>query len=268
MSSILWRCRRFCTSTEQWISRLCKGDGGSYFMKGLWEFLKHVTAAVIAAILKETLTLKSSDEIDTVVRNPDTGSTSVRMNLENANRSLGRPRVQECGDARAWRSWRGGSSEVKCLQQVVFATCPLRRRMKRPWTTLAFRPRGWIVGWLKHVPNGREGIKTAREGTREPVKRNSQGPGPQNPWTKERAVPTAGEQHAEKRVEANDKVWEMNLNVSAQDKSNVIINMNRGREFPRWEWGRSVEDRDRMECARYLCLVLWRIEQAWQQGIE
>ena len=30
----------------------------------------------------------------------------------------------------------------------------------------------------------------------------------------------------EKRVEVNDKVWEKNLNVSAQDKSNVIINMN------------------------------------------
>ena len=43
-----------------------------------------MTAAVIAAILKEKLTLKSPDEIDTVVRNPDTGSTSVRMNLENA----------------------------------------------------------------------------------------------------------------------------------------------------------------------------------------
>ena len=42
-----------------------------------------MTAAVIAAILKEKLTLKSPDEIDTVVRNPDTGST-VPMNLENA----------------------------------------------------------------------------------------------------------------------------------------------------------------------------------------
>ena len=40
---------------------------------------------------------------------------------------------------------------------------------------------GCIEGWLKHVPNGREEIETAREGTREPVKQNSQGPGPQNP---------------------------------------------------------------------------------------
>ena len=62
-------------------------------------FLKHVTAAVIAAILK--LTLKSPDEIDTAVRNPDPGSMLVRMNLENANRSWGRPLVRECGDARA-----------------------------------------------------------------------------------------------------------------------------------------------------------------------
>ena len=48
---MLWRCHRF--STEQWISRLCTGDGGSYFTRGLCVFLKRVTAAVIAAILKE-----------------------------------------------------------------------------------------------------------------------------------------------------------------------------------------------------------------------
>ena len=53
MSSTLWRCHRFSTSKEQWISRLCEGDVGSYFMKDLCVFLKRVTAAVIAAILKE-----------------------------------------------------------------------------------------------------------------------------------------------------------------------------------------------------------------------
>ena len=37
----------------------------------------------VAAILKEKLTLKSPDEIDTAVRNPDTGSTLVRTNSEN-----------------------------------------------------------------------------------------------------------------------------------------------------------------------------------------
>ena len=78
---------------------------------------------------------------------------------------------------------------------------------------------------MKHEPNGREERETAREGTREPVKQNSQGPGPRT-REQRRAKPTAGEQHAEKRVEVNDKVWEKNLNVSAQDKSNVIINMN------------------------------------------
>ena len=61
-----------------------------------------MTAAVIAAILKEKLTLKSPDEIDIAVRNPDTGSTLVRMNLENPNGAWGRPRVQECGDSRAY----------------------------------------------------------------------------------------------------------------------------------------------------------------------
>ena len=33
MSSILWKCHRFSTSTEQWRSRLCEGDGGSHFMR-------------------------------------------------------------------------------------------------------------------------------------------------------------------------------------------------------------------------------------------
>ena len=100
-----------------------------------------MTAAVIAAILKEKLTLKSPDEIDTVVRNPDTGST-VPMNLENANRSWGRPRVEECGDARAHDD-RDEEARPKSsvFRKLFFATCPLRRRMKRPWTTLAFRPR-------------------------------------------------------------------------------------------------------------------------------
>ena len=53
MLSILWRCYRFSTSTKQWISRLCEGDVGSYFLKDLCKFLKRVTVTVIAAILKE-----------------------------------------------------------------------------------------------------------------------------------------------------------------------------------------------------------------------
>ena len=64
-------------------------------MKGLCIFLKHVAAAVIAAILKEKLTLKSSDEIDSAVRNPDTRSTPVRMNSE--------MRIDR-GDAREFKS--------------------------------------------------------------------------------------------------------------------------------------------------------------------
>ena len=42
----------------------------------------------VAAILKEELTLKSPDEVDTAVRNPDTGSTPVRTNSENASERL------------------------------------------------------------------------------------------------------------------------------------------------------------------------------------
>ena len=46
----LMRCHQYCggaadfTSTVQWISRLCTGDGGSYFMRGLCVFLKRVTS--------------------------------------------------------------------------------------------------------------------------------------------------------------------------------------------------------------------------------
>ena len=43
----------------------------------------------VAAIL-EKLTLKSPDEIDTAVRNPDTGSTRVRTNSEHANEVYGK----------------------------------------------------------------------------------------------------------------------------------------------------------------------------------
>ena len=57
---LMMRCHQYCggatefsTSTKQWISRLCEGDAGSYFMKDLCVFLKRVTVTVIAAILKE-----------------------------------------------------------------------------------------------------------------------------------------------------------------------------------------------------------------------
>ena len=58
MSSILWRCRRFSTSTEQWIFRLCKGDGGSYFVRGLCVFPEACDVRiVIAGILEKKLVL-------------------------------------------------------------------------------------------------------------------------------------------------------------------------------------------------------------------
>ena len=79
---------------------------------------------------------------------------------------------------------------------------------------------------MKHVPNGCEERETGREGTREPVNKTAREGTPEPREQKKRAMPTAGEQHVKKRVEVNDKVWEKNLNVSAEDKSNVIINMN------------------------------------------
>ena len=63
------------------MSRLCAGDGGSYFVRGLCVFLKRVTSESRLPILKETLTLKSPDEVDTVVWNPG-------MNSENASETL------------------------------------------------------------------------------------------------------------------------------------------------------------------------------------
>ena len=78
---------------------------------------------------------------------------------------------------------------------------------------------------MKHEPYCREEKETAREGTQEPVKQKSQGRDPRT-RNQKRAKPTADEQHAEKRVEVNDKIRETNLNVSAKEKSNVIINMN------------------------------------------
>ena len=55
----------------------------------------------VASILKEKMTLRSLDEVETAVWNPDTGSTLVRTNSENASerlytassRAWGRPRT-------------------------------------------------------------------------------------------------------------------------------------------------------------------------------
>ena len=70
--------------------------------------------------------------------------------------------------------------DIQYLQQVTYAMSTTT-----PFAVIVdnavFQTKGCIVGWLKHVLNGREERETAREGTREPVKQNSQGPGPQNP---------------------------------------------------------------------------------------
>ena len=67
-------------------------------------FLKRVTAAVIAASLKEKLTLKSPDEIVIVVRNTDTASTPVRTNLENASEV--NSKLEIVGTPSSSRAWR------------------------------------------------------------------------------------------------------------------------------------------------------------------
>ena len=90
------------------------------------------------------------------------------------------------------------------------------------------------MGWSKHVPNGREEIETAREGTREPVNKTARD---RDPRTREqrRAMPTAGEvfatQHVETRhVEKNGTQCfksgsQRQLDDKFdQDESNVIIN--------------------------------------------
>ena len=141
MSSTLWRCRCFCTSTEQWTSRLCAGDGVS----NLYEELVCVPEAcdvrvTVAAILKEKLALKSPDVVDAAVWNPVTGRTPVRTNSENASERLCSQFECVGTPARMMIATRRSSSEVKCSSAFFFATCPLRRRVERSWTALAFRP--------------------------------------------------------------------------------------------------------------------------------
>ena len=101
----------------------------------------------------------------------------MRMNLENASRSWGRPRVQECGDARA----HDDRDEEARQKSSVFSKRFCDMSYEATVDNAGFQTKRRIVGWMKHVPNGREERKTAREGTREPVKQNSQGSGPQNP---------------------------------------------------------------------------------------
>ena len=53
------------------MSRLCAGDGGSYFMRACVCVAEACDVRVrFAAILTEELTLKSLDEVDTAVWNP------------------------------------------------------------------------------------------------------------------------------------------------------------------------------------------------------
>ena len=101
-----------CTSTEQWMSRWSTGDGGSH----LYEELGCVPEAcdvrvTVAAILKEKLTLKPTDEVDTAVWNPDTGRTPVRTNSDNASERLFTATSRAWGtparmSARVWMSTR------------------------------------------------------------------------------------------------------------------------------------------------------------------
>ena len=79
------------------MSRWCTRDGCSH----LYEELGCVPGAcdvraTVAAILKEKLTLKSTDEVDTAVWNPDTGRTPVRTNSDNASERL------YTANSRAW----------------------------------------------------------------------------------------------------------------------------------------------------------------------
>ena len=94
--------------------------------------------------------------------------------------------------------------------------CPQQR-----WTTLAFRPRGCIVGWLKHVPDGRE-AKQPGTGTPESVNKEEQCQQQakflqRNTWKRDTWRIT---EHNASNQEANDN-WD---NKFEQDESNVIIN--------------------------------------------
>ena len=135
----------------------------------------------------------------------------MRMNLENASRSWGRPRVQECGDVRTH-----DDRDEEARQKSMYSASYLCDVTTTPYEAIVdnsgfFRPRGKI-DWMKHEPNDREERETARG------EQNSQGRDPRT-CAHRRAVPTAGERYAEKCVEVNDKVWEKNLNVSDQDES-------------------------------------------------
>ena len=138
------------------------------FMRSWGVFLERVTVrATVAAILKEKLTLKPTDEVDTAVWNPDTGRTPVRTNSDNASERLFSANSRAWGmparmSARVWMSTRPCDEvqlvlpkaertskrrvlrtlDIQCLQQVIYARCPLRRRLQRPWTNAGFQTKG------------------------------------------------------------------------------------------------------------------------------
>ena len=83
----------------------------------------------VAVILKEKLTLKSPDEIDTAVRNPKNGSTRVRTNSENASEV--KSKLESVGTPARVRIVTRGLVRSRVSSASCFATCPLRRRGQR-----------------------------------------------------------------------------------------------------------------------------------------
>ena len=120
--------------------------------------------------------------------------------------------------------------EVLVRSQVssasCFATCPLRRRVQRSWTALAFRrretPNQVVSRWLVETCQmDVKKDKTAMDGTPEPVNKRAQPTASEvfqrNTWKRDTWRRT---EHSASSREANDD-WD---NKSSQDKSNVIIN--------------------------------------------
>ena len=146
------RCHQYCGGAADSVHRQSSGYPGcarEMMVLILWEACVCVLEAFdvsvpVAAILKEKLTLKSPDEFDTAGTNPDTGSTPVRTNSENASErlcskfeSVETPAIMsvtKCSLCFRRQSARRSGGYCEPLTSRIFSKlfmrCPLRPRLQ------------------------------------------------------------------------------------------------------------------------------------------
>ena len=124
MSSTRWRCLRFCTSTEQWISRLCPGDGPILWGACVCSWSVWLQSHGCRNFEGDSWPLESRDEFGkcewkTVYIKFESVGTPAHMNVQVWMSGLRRAAWQAVWRA-AWRAvWRGAACASEGRVHVV-----------------------------------------------------------------------------------------------------------------------------------------------------